>query len=235
MRRLLLTCLLLLGACAGDDPPLALQPNVDLQRYSGRWYIIANIPYFAEAGQVGSSFEIRFTAPDRFDDIYWSRKATLDAPLTSFTMRGYVKPGTGNAYWREGPFWPLYLSYLILYVDPEYRHALVGYPGRGYGRGDLPVAARPFRGAGLRHQPVRPHPATAGRLSAARLRPGGTGKAQYSQARCALATQRSVASVRPRPRPRLSSTGPSATWPFRKSWCAWRAGGSGRAAVPSSA
>jgi len=133
MRRLLLTCLLLLGACAGDDPPQALHPDVDLQRYSGRWYIIANIPYFAEAGQVGSSFEIRFTAPDRFDDIYWSRKAMLDAPLTSFTMRGYVKPNTGNAYWREGPFWPLYLSYLILYVDPEYRHALVGYPGRGYG------------------------------------------------------------------------------------------------------
>lgn len=133
MRRLLLTCLLLLGACAGDDPPQALHPNVDLQRYSGRWHIIANIPYFAEAGMVGSSFDIRFTAPDRFDDVYWARKATLDAPLQSFTMRGYVKPGTGNAYWREAPFWPLYLSYLILYVDPEYRTALVGYPGRGYG------------------------------------------------------------------------------------------------------
>jgi apolipoprotein D and lipocalin family protein len=44
-----------------------------------------------------------------------------------------VVPGTGNARWRESPFWPIYLSYLILYVDPDYRYALVGYPGRNYG------------------------------------------------------------------------------------------------------
>jgi apolipoprotein D and lipocalin family protein len=25
------------------------------------------------------------------------------------------------------------MSYLILYVDPDYQTALVGYPGRGYG------------------------------------------------------------------------------------------------------
>ena len=48
-------------------------------------------------------------------------------------MSGYVVPGTGNARWRESPFWPLYLSYLILYADPAYQTALVGYPGRGYG------------------------------------------------------------------------------------------------------
>jgi apolipoprotein D and lipocalin family protein len=48
-------------------------------------------------------------------------------------MRGYVVPGTGNARWRESPLWPIYLSYLILYVDPDYKTALVGYPGRGYG------------------------------------------------------------------------------------------------------
>ena len=48
-------------------------------------------------------------------------------------MKGYVVPDTGNARWRKSPFWPVYLSYLILWVDPDYRYALVGYPGRGYG------------------------------------------------------------------------------------------------------
>ena len=134
MRQLMFASFLsLLGACARDPAPLTLAPQVDLQRYAGRWYIIANIPYFAERGMVGSWFDIAFTAPDRFEDVYWGRKANLDAPPESFTMRGYVKPGTGNAYWRESPLWPLFLSYLILYVDPEYRTALVGYPGRSYG------------------------------------------------------------------------------------------------------
>ena len=40
---------------------------------------------------------------------------------------------TPETRWRESPFWPLYLSYLILYVDPDYKTALVGYPGRSYG------------------------------------------------------------------------------------------------------
>ena len=133
MRAVVLAMLLALGACGPESPPQHLAAHVDLPRYAGRWYIIANIPYFAERGMVGSWFDIRFTAPDLFDDVYWARKEQLDAPLQSFTMRGYVVPESGNAYWRESPFWPLYLSYLILYVDPDYRYALVGYPGRGYG------------------------------------------------------------------------------------------------------
>jgi apolipoprotein D and lipocalin family protein len=125
--------LLMLAACPADDrPPLTLAPHVDLQRYSGRWFIIANIPYFAERGKVGSFFDIDF--PDgNVRDIYYGRDGTFDAPLKSFAMRGYVVPDTGNARWRESPLWPIYLSYLILWVDPDYRQALVGYPGRGYG------------------------------------------------------------------------------------------------------
>jgi apolipoprotein D and lipocalin family protein len=81
---------------------------------------------------VGSYFDISF--PDgKVSDVYYGRDGSLDAPLKSFTMRGYVVPDTGNARWRESPLWPIYLSYLILWVDPEYQYALVGYPGRGYG------------------------------------------------------------------------------------------------------
>ncbi len=128
-----LLCLSLLTMCsAQDQPPLTLAPQVDLQRYAGRWYIIANIPYFAERGKVGSYFDVSF--PDgQVKDVYYGRDANLEAPLKSFTMNGYVVPDTGNARWRKSPMWPIYLSYLILWVDPDYRYALVGYPGRGYG------------------------------------------------------------------------------------------------------
>jgi apolipoprotein D and lipocalin family protein len=126
-------CLMLLAGCAGDGPPLKLADHVDLNRYAGRWYVIANIPYFAEKGNVGSWFDVSFAPDGTLRDLYNAHPRTLDAPLKQYTMGGYVVPGTGNAKWRESPFWPLYLSYLILYVDPDYRTALVGYPGRGYG------------------------------------------------------------------------------------------------------
>jgi apolipoprotein D and lipocalin family protein len=125
--------LALVFGCTPDQPPLTLAPNVDLDRYAGRWYVIANIPYFAEKGNVGSYFDVSFQPGGKLTDVYNAYSKDFSAPLTSFTLGGYVVPDTGNARWRESPFWPIYLSYLILYVDPEYQTALVGYPGRGYG------------------------------------------------------------------------------------------------------
>ena len=125
-------CAAVLASCTTSGPQLPLQPDVDLNRYAGRWYIIANIPYFAERGKVGSYFDVSFPG-GKVRDVYTGRSETFAAKPRSFTMHGYVVPGTGNAYWRESPFWPVYLSYLILYVDPQYQTALVGYPGRGYG------------------------------------------------------------------------------------------------------
>jgi apolipoprotein D and lipocalin family protein len=40
----------LLAACSSESPPPTLAPDVDLSRYAGRWYVITNIPYFAEKG-----------------------------------------------------------------------------------------------------------------------------------------------------------------------------------------
>jgi len=122
-----------LAGCSADSPPLALAPNVDLNRYAGRWYVIANIPYFAENGKVGSYFDISLTSDTTLTDVYTAHSKDFSAPTKSFALKGFVVPGTGNARWRESPFWPLYLSYLILYVDPDYQTALVGYPGRNYG------------------------------------------------------------------------------------------------------
>ncbi|MGA3251441.1 MAG: lipocalin family protein, partial [Paraburkholderia sp.] len=61
----LAVCLLTLAAGCSNAPP---NPNpraavplrtvpVDLPRYMGRWYVIANIPYFAERVFVGSRAE----------------------------------------------------------------------------------------------------------------------------------------------------------------------------------
>lgn len=124
--------LLVLAGCTSFGTHQTLAPHVDLSRYAGRWYIVANIPYFAERGNVGSYFEVSFPN-GRVRDVYYGRSGGFDAKLSHFVMTGYVVKGKGGAYWRESPFWPLYLSYLILYVSPNYQTALVGYPGREYG------------------------------------------------------------------------------------------------------
>jgi apolipoprotein D and lipocalin family protein len=96
--------LLLLSGCSGDPPPLTLALRVDLNRYAGRWYMNANIPYFAERGNVRRYFDISFQLDGRLADVYSGRSQSFDAPLKQYTPQGYVVPDTGNARWRESPF-----------------------------------------------------------------------------------------------------------------------------------
>jgi len=110
-----------------DTAPTQLAANVDLDRYMGKWYIIANIPYFAEKGKVASYFDIKKEG-GKLLDVYVGQDTFYSAPGT-FTMKDYVVPNTGNAVWRETPLALVYFSYLIVYVDPDYKTALVGYPG----------------------------------------------------------------------------------------------------------
>jgi apolipoprotein D and lipocalin family protein len=131
-RRALLAALPL-AACGVPDAPLALAPQVDLDRYFGRWWIIANIPYFAERGNVGAYVEYYRRPDGDIADVYYARDTSFDAPLTRREGRAYVVEGKNNALWRVTFLWPIFVSYPILYVDPAYETALIGYPDRSLG------------------------------------------------------------------------------------------------------
>lgn len=136
-RRFMAAAPLAVAACATGGPSdagtLRLQASVDLDRYYGRWYIVANIPYYFERGSVGSYVEYSPRPDGGINDIYFAHARTFDAPLTKTSGRAYVVKGTGNALWRVTFFWPIYVSYPIIYVDPGYTVALVAYPDRSLG------------------------------------------------------------------------------------------------------
>lgn len=130
---LLLMMAALLGACASQRINLKgheLAAEVDLQRYAGRWYVIANIPYFAERGKVGSYVEYILRDDGRIDDLYFFRRKELDAPVERWDGIAWVIDGTGNAAWKAQFIWPFAFDYLILAVDEDYQWALVGHPDR---------------------------------------------------------------------------------------------------------
>ena len=131
---------ILVAACATTPPnpnPRAAQElklaSVELPRYMGRWYLIANIPYFGERNYVASRAEWALRADGKIDDAYVGRKGGFDQPETRREFVDTVVSGTNNAHWRVRLFWPIYVSQLTLYVDAPYENTLLGYPDKSLG------------------------------------------------------------------------------------------------------
>ena len=137
LRLLISLCLALLCvACASTTTkrenlaPLPVQASVDLEKFMGRWFVIANIPYSAEAGKVGSYVEYRPRPDGRMDDLYFFRKKDFDRPLKQWSGVAWVVDHESNARWLAQFIWPFKFDYLILETAPDYSWALVGHPSR---------------------------------------------------------------------------------------------------------
>jgi len=127
----LLVLFSLAGCSTMKTPPPHTVAHVDLDRYLGRWYVIANIPYFLENGKV-ASYDTYAKRPDgKMDNIFTFRKGSFDAPEQSWNGTARVTNLATNAEWKVGFIWPVTSTYLVLELDPDYRWAVVGTPGRG--------------------------------------------------------------------------------------------------------
>lgn len=133
---LLVTGLLALSGCAAKmanlNPraavPQQLAAHVDLDRYMGRWYIIASVHNKMERGMVGSYFDYRRIGNDKVDAVYSAHAHDFRHPL--YTNHGIAKieDPRSNARWSVAFSWPISEEQLILYVDPDYQYAVVGDP-----------------------------------------------------------------------------------------------------------
>lgn len=130
----------LLAACSTPPPnpnPKAKEPlhtvAVDLPRYMGRWYIIANIPYFGERNFVGSYAQWELRPDGKINDSFYGYKNRFDAKITHMQFVDTPVPGSENGLWSVRLFWPIYVKQLTLYVDPDYQYTLLGYPDKSLG------------------------------------------------------------------------------------------------------
>lgn len=138
MRRLILALpLLLLAACGGDPGPGAPRTvgTVDLQRYVGTWYEIARFPTSFQDGRSLRCEDVTATyaaPPDgRISVVNRCRNALAGGEQKVAEGVAY-SASPGNDQLRVSFFWPFYGDYWVIGLDPEYRWAVVGAPGRDY-------------------------------------------------------------------------------------------------------
>ena len=117
---------------AGESRPMQVAPSVELPRYMGKWYEVARLPNRFQK-QCASNTTATYTLrPDgKIAVINECRKA--NGQVTS--AKGAARPADPkgpNSKLKVTFFWPFSGDYWILDLDPDYRWALIGEPGRKY-------------------------------------------------------------------------------------------------------
>lgn len=122
--------LILLAGCASaplrDTPGMQAAAHVDRAKFLGNWYIIANIPYFAERGKVATRVQYVKRDDGRVDDLYYFRKR-LDGPEQHWS--GVAWPLDEHAVrWKARFVWPFSTEFWVVDVDTDYQVALIATP-----------------------------------------------------------------------------------------------------------
>jgi apolipoprotein D and lipocalin family protein len=122
----------LLNACQSPHPPIRTEANVDLQRFMGDWYVIANIPSFFERGAHNAVESYRLAPDGTIETTFTFNKGAFDGPRKQYTPRGFVLDTSSNAVWGMQFVWPIKADYRIVYVSDSYDRTIVGRQKRDY-------------------------------------------------------------------------------------------------------
>lgn len=129
---ILSTSLLLLSACAPTKPTLPLVRKVDLQKFMGDWYVIANIPTFIEQDAHNAIESYRLEPDASIATTFTFRAGGFDGPLKRYQPTGYVLDTHTNAVWGMQFIWPIKADYRITYLKDDYSQTIVSREKRDY-------------------------------------------------------------------------------------------------------
>lgn len=131
MRKSLIASLLLLAGCA-SHPPMPTVESVDLERFMGEWYVIANIPTFIEKGAHNAIESYALDPDGSIATTFTFRAGAFDGEEKRYTPRGFVVPGSGNAVWGMQFVWPIKADFRIVHLTPDYGQTVIGRNARDY-------------------------------------------------------------------------------------------------------
>jgi apolipoprotein D and lipocalin family protein len=107
-------------------------PSVDLNRFMGDWYVIANIPTFIEKEAYNAVESYRLAEDGTIETTFKFNKGGFDGPLKTYNPRGYVRDEKSNAVWGMQFFWPFKAEYRIIFLNEDYSKTVIGRTKRDY-------------------------------------------------------------------------------------------------------
>jgi dehydrogenase/reductase SDR family protein 12 len=122
--------------CAPQGALKAMEEPIEIDRFMGRWYVIANIPTFADKGTINNTEDYSWDSSKNLVQISFGySKPSKPTKRTEILQRATVV-NDAKTQWALSPklgiYLPINIPYLIVYCAQDYSTAIVGVPDRKY-------------------------------------------------------------------------------------------------------
>ena len=121
-----------LGACATRAPEMPTVDYVDLDRFMGDWYVIANIPTFLEKGAHNAVETYSRNDDGTIATRFTYLKNGFDGKRKEYFPKGFVTDEKSNAIWGMRFVWPFKADYRIVYLEEDYSITMIGRQKRDF-------------------------------------------------------------------------------------------------------
>ena len=122
----------ILGGCAAKGPEMKTVDHVDLDRFMGPWYVIANIPTFLEKGAHNAIEDYSLNDDGTIATKFTFRADSFDGKAKEYNPKGFVTDTESNALWGMRFIWPIKADYRIVYLDDDYTQTIIGRQSRDF-------------------------------------------------------------------------------------------------------
>lgn len=120
-----------LVACSASSP-IRTVTQLDLERFMGDWYVIANIPTFIEREAHNAIESYELVDSKRVATTFSFNKGSFDGPLKTYRPTGFVTDDPSNAIWRMQFIWPFKADYRVIYLNDDYTQTVIGRVKRDF-------------------------------------------------------------------------------------------------------
>ncbi len=105
---------------------------VDIKKFMGDWYVIANIPTFIEKEASNAIESYRLDEDGNIATTFTFFKKSSPKKMVKYTPKGFIVNKKTNAEWRMQFLWPFKSKFLIIELDKNYETTVIGHPSRNY-------------------------------------------------------------------------------------------------------
>ena len=111
---------------------MATVESVDLERFMGSWYVIANIPTYIEKDAYNAVETYSLNDDGTIDTVFTFRKGSFDGKPKRYNPKGFVVDTKTNALWGMRFIWPIKADYRIVFLAEDYSQTVIARKKRDF-------------------------------------------------------------------------------------------------------